>query len=121
MPLLLILVIIGLDQLSKAYIHSSMPLGMSIPVIHDVFHITYILNPGAAFGILENQQMFFIIVGLGILGAAVYFYPTLQRSNRWIRYGAALLLGGAAGNLIDRIRHGMVIIFLIFVYGRCSI
>lgn len=113
-PLLLSFVIIGLDQLSKAYIQSSMPLGMSIPVIRDVFHITYILNPGAAFGILENQQMFFILVGIAILCAAIYFYPILRRSNRWIRYGSALLLGGAAGNLIDRIRHGMVTDFFDF-------
>lgn len=91
-----------------------MGLGMSIPVIPHVFHITYILNAGAAFGILENQQWFFILVGILVLGAAAWFYSCLQRENAYIRYGVSLLLGGAAGNLIDRIFRGSVIDFFDF-------
>ena len=113
-PVLLLLGIVILDQLTKIWIQSSMTLGMSIPVIKDVFHITYILNPGAAFGILENQQIFFIVVGVAIVAAAIYFYPSIRRENRWIRYGAALLMGGAVGNLIDRIQNGLVIDFFDF-------
>ena len=113
-PVLLLLGIVILDQLTKICIQSSMTLGMSIPVVKDVFHITYILNPGAAFGILENQQVFFIVVGLAIVAAAVYFYPALRKENGWIRYGAALLMGGAVGNLIDRIQNGLVIDFFDF-------
>ena len=88
--------------------------GMSIPVIRDIFHITFVLNPGAAFGILANQRFFFIAIGVAILVAAMYFYPRLRRQDVWIRYGTALLLGGAAGNLIDRIRYGLVIDFFDF-------
>ena len=113
-PVLLLLGIVILDQLTKIWIQSSMTLGMSIPVVKDVFHITYILNPGAAFGILENQQVFFIVVGLAIVAAAVYFYPALRKENGWIRYGASLLMGGAVGNLIDRIQNGLVIDFFDF-------
>jgi len=91
-----------------------MGLGMSIPVIPQVFHITYILNAGAAFGILENQQWFFILIGLAVLGAAAWFYSCLQRENACIRYGVSLLLGGAAGNLIDRIFRGSVVDFFDF-------
>ncbi len=87
---------------------------MSIPVIPQVFHITYILNAGAAFGILENQQWFFILIGLAVLGAAAWFYSCLQRENACIRYGVSLLLGGAAGNLIDRIFRGSVVDFFDF-------
>ena len=115
MPTLILLIfIIAIDQLSKFYVQTVMPLGLSIPVIPNVFHITYILNPGAAFGILENQRLFFILVAVVILMAAVCFYSRLQREPKLIRYGAGLLLGGAAGNLIDRIQTGYVIDFFDF-------
>jgi len=113
-PVFLVIIVVLLDQLSKFWIQSSMLLGMSFPIITDVFHITYILNPGAAFGILENQQLFFILMGFVILCAAVYFYPRLKQENIWVRYGAALLVGGAIGNLIDRIHIGMVVDFFDF-------
>lgn len=114
MPVAVCVVIIIVDQIVKFYIQSSMGLGMSIPVIPQVFHITYILNAGAAFGILENQQWFFILIGLAVLGAAAWFYSCLQRENACIRYGVSLLLGGAAGNLIDRIFRGSVVDFFDF-------
>lgn len=114
MPLLVCIFLILADQLLKRYIVSVLPLGTSIPVVPGIFHITYIQNPGAAFGILENQQTFFIVIGVAILAVAGYFYPRLQQETAWIRYGAAMLLGGAVGNLIDRIWIGRVIDFLDF-------
>ena len=114
MPVAVCVFIIILDQLVKLYVQSSMGLGMSIPVIPNVFHITYILNAGAAFGILENQRGFFIFIGILVLAAAGWFYSCLRRENAWIRYGAAMLLGGAAGNLIDRIFQGSVVDFIDF-------
>jgi len=113
-PLLVCIFLILADQLLKRYIVSVLPLGTSIPVVPGIFHITYIQNPGAAFGILENQQTFFIVIGVAILAVAGYFYPRLQQETAWIRYGAAMLLGGAVGNLIDRIWIGRVIDFLDF-------
>ena len=114
MPVFVCAGIILLDQLVKLYIQSTMLPGMSFPIVQDVFHITFVLNPGAAFGILANQQFFFIGIGIAILLAAVYYYPMLKKQDIWIRYGAALLLGGAVGNLIDRIRYGVVIDFFDF-------
>ena len=114
MPVFVCAGIILLDQLVKLYVQSTMLPGMSFPIIQDVFHITFVLNPGAAFGILANQQFFFIGIGLLILLAAVYYYPMLKKQDIWIRYGAALLLGGAVGNLIDRIRYGVVVDFFDF-------
>lgn len=114
MPVFVCAGIILLDQLVKLYVQSTMLPGMSFPIIQDVFHITFVLNPGAAFGILANQQFFFIGIGIAILLAAVYYYPMLKKQDIWIRYGAALLLGGAVGNLIDRIRYGVVIDFFDF-------
>lgn len=114
MPVFVCAGIILLDQLVKLYVQSTMLPGMSFPIIQDVFQITFVLNPGAAFGILANQQFFFIGIGIAILLAAVYYYPMLKKQDIWIRYGAALLLGGAVGNLIDRIRYGVVIDFFDF-------
>ncbi len=114
MPVFVCAGIILLDQLVKLYVQSTMLPGMSFPIIQDVFQITFVLNPGAAFGILANQQFFFIGIGIAILLAAVYYYPMLKKQDIWIRYGAALLLGGAVGNLIDRIRYGVVVDFFDF-------
>lgn len=87
---------------------------MSIQVWPGIFHITYIQNAGAAFGILAEQRWIFIAVSVLLLAAAAFFYPQLRRESAWIRYGAALLVGGAIGNLIDRIWLGQVIDFLDF-------
>jgi signal peptidase II len=113
-PVLVCISIVIFDQIVKSYIQSIMLVGMSIPVIPDVFHITYILNPGAAFGILENQRMFFILIGIAILCAAIYFYSYIKKENVFIRYGVSMLLGGAVGNLIDRVRIGYVVDFFDF-------
>lgn len=112
--LLIIAVVIIVDQIMKMQVLSSMELGMSIQVWPGIFHITYIQNAGAAFGILAEQRWIFIAVSVLLLAAAAFFYPQLRRESAWIRYGAALLVGGAIGNLIDRIWLGQVIDFLDF-------
>ena len=102
------------DQAVKLGIARTMRLGESIPVLSGIFHITYIENPGAAFGMLANQRWFFILAGILVILAACVMYRRLSETGRLVRLGAALLLGGAVGNLIDRIRLGRVIDFLDF-------
>lgn len=114
MSFLLFFGIIVLDQIVKLAVKANMAPGESIPLIPKIFHFTYVLNPGAAFGILENQRMFFIAAGVCILFAALFFYPRLRGQSPWLRYGCMALLGGAAGNLIDRIYNGLVVDFLDF-------
>ena len=80
----------------------------------DIFHITYILNPGAAFGMLEHKRWIFIIVALVIMAATIYCYRWIKQESSLIRCGIGLLLGGAAGNLLDRIQTGLVVDFLDF-------
>lgn len=106
--------VVLLDQMVKRFIMSDMTLGMSIPVWPGIFHITYIQNPGAAFGILAQQRWLFIAVGFLFVCAAIYFRRRLRRESRWLQWGMALLLGGAVGNLIDRILWGNVVDFLDF-------
>ena len=114
MPLGIGILVFIIDQLVKHLVVSTMHLGQSLPVIKGIFHITYVLNPGAAFGRLEHQRWFFILVALAavLLGAA--FYKKLQQESFLMRSGAGLLLGGAVGNLADRIQSGLVVDFLDF-------
>lgn len=104
-----IIAIVVLDQAVKFLVYSNMLPETSIPVFGNIFSITYIQNSGAAFGILENQRSFFIVVTLLILICGIYFYPALRHKSSDLNFGAALLFGGAVGNLIDRIRFGIVI------------
>ena len=112
--LLLALFIVVIDQLSKFYIQANMVLGMSIPVLQDVFHITYILNPGAAFGLFEHQTMFFVFIAVCMVVAAIYFYPRIPKQYILLRFGTGLIVGGAMGNVIDRIKTGYVVDFFDF-------
>lgn len=106
--------IILFDQIIKRIVSLNMKAGETIPIVQNAFHITYILNPGAAFGILENERVFFIIAGVLVIAAGVYVLPKLKKQEKLIRFGSIFLLAGAVGNLIDRIRNGLVIDFIDF-------
>jgi signal peptidase II len=112
--LFLSLAVVIIDQLVKYYVQNHMTPGMSIPVIENVFHITYILNPGAAFGILKHQTAFFIGVALILFIVLIYAYPRIPQHYRMLRFGIGLQLGGAVGNVIDRIKTGYVVDFFDF-------
>ena len=114
MPLGIGILVFIIDQLVKHLVVSTMHLGQSLPVIKGIFHITYVLNPGAAFGMLEHQRWFFIVVALAAVLLGVFFYRKLQQESILMRSGAGLLLGGAVGNLADRIQSGLVVDFLDF-------
>lgn len=106
-----------LDQASKAYIMGTMRLHESIPIIPGFFSLTYIRNPGAAFGILASSSsgfrlLFFALTSLFalVLLGTIFFR---LRHDDWVgQLSIAGILGGAVGNLLDRIRLGEVIDFL---------
>ena len=108
----LFICIIAFDQILKAHITSTMTLGESIPVIENFFHFTYVLNPGAAFGILPNQRVFFLLTGGLLLLATIYFYPRIKRNDRLLKFGVINLVSGSTANLIDRFQTGYVIDFI---------
>lgn len=111
---LLALLIIILDQIIKYYISSNMFVGQSIPIVPQIFHLTYILNPGAAFGILENQQWLFILIAIALIVVVIYFYKRIKCLAKLFQVGIALLFGGAIGNMIDRIFIGKVVDYMDF-------
>ncbi len=113
----LFVAIIALDQYTKSYVMHSMTVGESIPVIKNFFHFTYVLNPGAAFGILPNQRIFFIVVGVIMLLLAVAYYfhhSKLKNVDVVMKYGGITAAAGALANLIDRVQFGFVIDFFDF-------
>jgi signal peptidase II len=112
-----VLVILVLDQITKVYIDTHMTLHESIPVIQGFFNITYVRNPGAAFGILSDatpfiRALFLIGVSTFAAGLIIYYIVRMKTEDILLVYGMSLIMGGAVGNLIDRIRLGEVIDFL---------
>jgi signal peptidase II len=104
--------IIFLDQFSKFIATKNLALNASLPVIKGIFHLTLVHNRGAAFGILKNQVPLFILTSLF---AIILICFTLKNNKRTIyAVSLSLILGGALGNLIDRVLLGYVIDFLDF-------
>lgn len=97
------------DQVSKYYVMNHFVLGESLPVIQNVFHFTYIINRGAAFGMLTNQRWFFLVVALVLIIVYGMYRKQVNNGPLVLRIGSALLISGAIGNGIDRyILHGVV-------------
>lgn len=110
---LIIVVLIIIDQISKKYVQSSIRLGESVPVINDFFHITYVENRGAAFGLLQDKQYIFIVIAiLVVIGGIIYIHKSKEKKISKI--AVAMILAGAVGNLIDRIYLGYVVDFFDF-------
>ena len=110
--------VVVVDQFTKYLVTNNMLEGMGIPIIDGIFHLTYILNPGAAFGILENNRWFFVLTAVSVLTVLFYYRHAIMSASRLVQLGAALFAGGALGNLIDRIRIGLVIDLFDFRIGQ---
>ena len=114
--------IVAIDQLTKALVRSMLPLHSSVTVIPGFFDLTHVRNSGAAFGILNAVDFPFktgviaLIATAALVGVGLYA-STLAHHQLAARIGLALIIGGAAGNLIDRIVAGSVVDF-VDVYWR---
>jgi signal peptidase II len=114
---LIALGIILLDRATKLVIIQTFRLGQGIPVIPGFFDIVFILNPGAAFGFLATlsdqvRNPFFILISILAVVLIVFYHTRYLRSHRLVSFALGLVLGGAVGNLIDRLYYGMVVDFL---------
>jgi signal peptidase II len=106
-----------LDQVTKRLVTSAMPMHSSVEVIPDLFHLTLVTNRGALFGLLHDlpdpyRSSLFTLVPLLAIGLIVYFQLRTTLQDTLAHTGLALILGGALGNLVDRVRLGHVIDFL---------
>jgi len=106
--------IILVDQITKIIIERNFIEFQTIAIIDNIFHLTYVPNYGAAFGILKNKTYFFIIISIIIIAGLLTFLLFIPRQRKILRIALILQIAGAVGNLIDRIRLGYVIDFLDF-------
>lgn len=112
------LIAILVDQGTKYVIASQMELNEKISVIGDFFLITSHRNRGAAFGILEDQRWFFIVVTtIVVIGLVWYINKVRTMPGKLLPVALGLVLGGAIGNFIDRVLYGEVVDFLMFNFG----
>jgi signal peptidase II len=111
--LIIVSVILLLDQLSKVFISGILQLNQTIPLIKGVFGLTLIHNRGAAFGLFKDQIYLFIIASITAI-VLIYCGLKSNRQNKYYVLSLSLVMAGATGNLIDRLRFGYVIDFLNF-------
>lgn len=107
------------DQVSKVYVEHALPVQSAIEVVENFFQIVHIRNTGVAFGILAAQDRsilmpLFVAISLLAVGIVIYLYAKTSDESQGNLFALALILGGALGNLIDRVRLNEVIDFLDF-------
>ena len=110
---LIILLLVGIDQLSKILALKYLKSVESIPIIQNMFHLTYVENRGAAFGMFQNNQIIFVIVALLASIYGLYYLHT-KKINTLGKVSILLIISGALGNLIDRVRLGFVVDYFDF-------
>ena len=101
-PYIMTVLILGFDQIVKLFVRQSMYEGQSIPVIQDIFHITYIENQGVAFGLFAGHTMVLVVISILILIGLFLFMWREKSQAASLRYGVAFIASGALGNIIDR-------------------
>lgn len=106
----LVIIVIGIiiDQLVKYWVVANIPLGQSRSFIPKVLSLTYLQNNGAAWSSLEGQQWFFLILTPIVIVVAAWFLWKKITQN-WYFIGLTLIIAGALGNFIDRVRQGFVV------------
>ncbi len=116
LALITVLVIVVIDRMTKIYFSDFLSVGESLPIIKNVFHMTLVHNTGIAFGLFKNQGIVFIvipIIAIILLIFNIYYYRhNRSELSRFYIVAFSLILGGAIGNLIDRIYFGYVIDFI---------
>lgn len=107
-------VLVAIDLLTKIWAKTRLQELGTIPLVEDVFHLTYVENRGAAFGILQNQRWFFLLVAVGFAAALIFFLMRYKNRPALLDTGLCFMAAGAFGNTIDRIWQGFVVDFLDF-------
>ena len=103
-----------LDFITKYIVTTTMSLNQTIPLLNNIFHLTYVRNTGAAFSMLSGQRLFLILLPFLIIAAIVVYVIIKKPKNKLLLLSLLMIASGGIGNLIDRIRFGYVIDFFDF-------
>jgi signal peptidase II len=111
--------ILLLDQWTKSLVVQKLPLYQRVEVIHGFFNLTHVRNTGGAFGIFGGEKgsagsLLFVLVSLVAVGAIIFLFIKVKEGEKTLALSFSLVLSGAVGNLIDRLRFGEVVDFLDF-------
>lgn len=113
MTYLISIIIIILDQITKSFAINNLKGSPPIVVIDGIFEFIYVENRGAAFGVLQDKRILFIIITIIVIAfLVIYSYRNSDQLTLFSKITLAMLIGGATGNLIDRIRFGYVVDFI---------
>ena len=114
-------IVVALDQLTKQWVEEAFVLYESLPVT-GFFNLTLVYNTGAAFSFLADaggwQRWFFLVLALVICTYLVYWLLQMKKDQLLLPFAIAMIIGGAIGNVVDRMLHGHVIDFLDFYYQQ---
>ncbi|MDT8716609.1 signal peptidase II [Clostridium sp. 19966] len=113
-----IIIVLGIiaDRVTKIAAAKALSGGNEVVIIKNLFSFSYVENVGAAFGIFANKQIILSIITLIILSLIIFYMYKSKIKSKFFRIGASLVIGGAIGNLIDRIYRGYVIDFILLHY-----
>ena len=110
-PLIILIATLMADQVTKGLVVLALYPGQSVPG-SGLFRLTYVTNSGSAFGFFPNQTLFLILASFVGIGVLLIFYRTNPINSILLRLSLGLQLGGAMGNLVDRVRLGYVVDFI---------
>ena len=108
------IVAVLVDQFLKLFVRNNLKLGESVPVIENIFHLTYITNKGSAFGFFKDFNFILVIISFVVLIVIAHYLRGVKEKERIEQVLFGLLFGGVVGNLIDRLVLGSVVDFLDF-------
>lgn len=133
--MLSVIVLVVFDQYTKILAVKHLKDQPDIPILKDIFELSYVENRGAAFGMMQNKQTFFIITTVLVVAAILWIFHTMPMEKKFIpgRVTLIFIIAGAIGNFIDRVSQGFVVDFLYFklinfpvfnvadIYVTCSV
>ena len=108
--------VLAADIFTKILAENALKSVTTIPIIKNIFHLTYVENRGIAFGLFSGGRIVFVVVSVIVLAVLAYVVFKTEKPTRtiWLKGGSALIFGGAIGNMIERIVKGYVVDFLDF-------